>query len=74
VNSRNCHRFERLLWRSLRIERRSCPGQGAPAAGTAASGKVRGAHVRQDLSTAEGKLASAELQSVCARQTETGEL
>jgi len=46
--------------------------QGAPAAGTAASGKVGVLNVRQAiLSTAEGKLASAELQSQFApRQTE----
>jgi len=44
----------------------------APAAGTAASGKVGVLNVRQAiLSTAEGKLASAELQSQFApRQTE----
>jgi outer membrane protein len=46
--------------------------QGAPAAGTTASGKVGVLNVRQAiLSTAEGKLASAELQSQFApRQTE----
>jgi outer membrane protein len=46
--------------------------QGAPAAGTAASGKIGVLNVRQAiLSTAEGKLASAELQSQFApRQTE----
>jgi len=46
--------------------------QGAPAAGAAASGKVGVLNVRQTiLSTAEGKLASAELQSQFApRQTE----
>jgi outer membrane protein len=48
-------------------------GQGSPAAGTAAAGgKVGVLNVRQAiLSTAEGKLASAELQSQFApRQTE----
>jgi outer membrane protein len=46
--------------------------QGAPAAGAAASGKVGVLNVRQAiLSSAEGKLASAELQSQFApRQTE----
>jgi outer membrane protein len=50
--------------------------QGAPAAGAAASGKVGVLNVRQAiLSTAEGKLASAELQSQFApRQTELGNL
>ena len=71
MNSRNYLRTAALAAACL-LGTAALRAQGAPAAGSAASGKVGIVDVRSAIvTTAEGKLASAELQSKFApRQTE----
>ena len=71
MNSRNYLRTAALAAACL-LGTAAVRAQGAPAAGSAASGKVGVVDVRSAIvTTAEGKLASAELQSKFApRQTE----